>query len=142
MTAGVIAVSGTIAVTVGAGGNGGSASSGTAGGSSSFSTLSATGGGAGTPSNSGANGNGSGGSLMSPMYAQILSGALGAAGALSTPLAVIGDCENEVRVAGAGSAAIAYSVNVGYAPGSNGMGKTASNIGAAGGVGGAVIVIY
>ena len=143
VAAGVISVSGTITVTVGAGGNGGSsAGSGTAGGSSSFSTLSATGGGAGTPSVAGADGDGTGGSLRSAMYPAVLAGVLATAGALSTPLSVIGDCENDHRLPGAGSAAIAYSVQVGYAPGSYGSGKTASNTAASGGVGGAVIVIY
>lgn len=142
VAAGVIAVSGTITVTVGAGGNGGSSSSGTAGGSSSFGTLSATGGGAGSTTVAGADGSGTGGSLSSAMHSAILAGALGAAGTLSTTLGVIGDCENDHRLPGAGSAAIAYSVQVGYAPGSYGSGKTTSNTAASGGVGGAVIVIY
>ena len=143
LAAGVIALSGTMTVTVGAGGAGNNSGNGGAGGTSSFGAFSATGGAGGTTSGRGADGVGSGGSLNKAMTnSAIFAGLLALANADSGVVPHMASVE-ATRGNGLGTAAVAYAASGIYAPGANGSGELNSTSGdASGGVGGAVFIFY
>jgi hypothetical protein len=131
--AGVLTVTpGTVyTVTVGAGGAAGTGNSGedgSGGGTSTFSTISATGGAGG----------GTGGSAGTCSSADATLRRTNVTVAI--PFLINGTDFN--RPGGSGSAAVAWSITSSFSPGAVGVGSTASSTSAAGGVGGAVLLLY
>ena len=122
----------TYTVTVGSGGVGGAAggNSGTAGGTSTFETISATGGDGATTTTNAANGSCS--SADATLRRSNVEKAI--------PFLVNGD---NLRPNNAGTAAIAWSITSNFSPGAIGKGPNAiDNEPGAGGVGGAVLLLY
>jgi len=121
-------------VTVGAGGNGGAVNTaGSAGGTSTFETISATGGAGGTTS--GSTSSAASGSCSSADATLRKSDAYS-----SYPFLLNGVTTQ--RVYTAGTAAVAWSITSAFNAGAGGAGALAGFVAAAGGVGGAVSLLY
>lgn len=146
IASGILSVSGAVLATIGAGGTGSNTAAGSAGGTTTFSTLSATGGAGGALTDTGptaASGTGSGGAFNSSSSLTTLQRAVDFGGVVTTTLAVTATVTSFARPRAVSStAAVAYSTANSYGPGSGGQGETASNSNAAGGVNGAVFVLY
>ena len=139
---GSIAVSGSMSVTVGAGGAGtNSAAAGSAGGTSSFSSLSATGGGGGAAGGGEYGANGEGTVVSFGTNTSFVGIAASFPGILDVLKALIKPTERP-RAIGS-TAALAFSLGGNFAPGAQGIGESDSAaVDATGGVGGAVIICY
>lgn len=139
LAANVLSVSGSIAVTVGAGSAGSNGGSVVAAGSSSFSTLSATG---GQPT---ADGVGSGSGVLSDASLFTLAVAVAMPNAiLTTAFPTLAQRSARPRAASS-TAALAYSLTGAYTPGAAGSSESGSSPGnsdATGGVGGAVFIFW
>lgn len=138
-------LSGTITVTIGAGGAGtNSTANGSAGGSSTFSTVTATGGAGGVSSGaSGADGTATGADFTTVAFGY-LSYMFGYAIPNSTCFSIMKDQNGGRANASSSTAALPYTAgNAGaLAAGARGSGETTNSSNATGGVGGAVLIFY